>query len=113
MVRFFQKYEVICASSEPYLIYDVSGVRTNVPNPQKQYEIEDRFLREFNNLIPESAYPLFWKKLWMSTMSNSLIASDIATYKKSKKMLQKHSTLCFKDRMRLIKSWCIGCVTNY
>ena len=103
MVRFFQKYTIVCASLEPLMIYDVTGERFNIPSPSKQYDLEERFLRTFQPLIPPGDFPEIWKKMWMSCCSISILSFEYKIFRKSLQKLKELNNLGIKDNLKILK----------
>ncbi len=103
MVRFFQRYTIVCASLEPLMIYDVTGDRLNIPSPSKQYDLEERFLGTFQPLIPPDDFPNVWKKMWMSCCSISILSCNYSIFRKSLKKLKELNNLGFKDNLKILK----------
>lgn len=106
MARFFQKYEIVCCSKEPLMIYDVSGVRINVSHGHERFIIEKRFLDLLASCnVSKKDYERVAKKIWYSFMYSSLIEGDRNTYNEAENELEKVVSLSFIDKFRLLKAY--------
>ena len=98
MIRFFRKYNIVCTSLQPLVIYDQTSDRINKPNCEKDFLMKEKLLSvyasDFENMGAKSEISYhFW-----------MLAARNAASKRKLRYVFKSLNLCLKyGRINLIE----------
>lgn len=115
MTRFFiNGYNVLCSSKKPLLVYDLSKDRGNVTSPKKDYEIKNKYIRQFSpdferiSIMDKVAF-----HFWFSCAANALYYKDYTVFVNAINKAEKYGKIKSKNYILLIKRFFIGLLFKF
>ena len=113
MTRFFFKYNIVCTSQEPLMLYDLTQVRTFVINGEKDYNIKSKFLSTFEeNFERKGIKRQIFHFFWFQCLKNSIISHDYIHAKKAYDNALIYGRLTFKECYIVFKSILLSYLTK-
>ena len=104
MTRFFEHYKICPTSIEPLIIYDMSKDRGNVPNPERDYYIKEKYLSQFETLFERRGIKNeVMHRSWYLCAENAMLANDMEIYGKAQNKLKQYGALTQAERIRIYK----------
>lgn len=109
LTRFFAHYEIMPTGLEPLVYYDLTKDRTNLPNPEKDYEIKEKFLGEFTPYFDSlNCKNDVCHYMWLQCALCALLCRNKVVYLKAIDKARIYSALTMKDRFLILKCFIIG-----
>lgn len=113
MTRFFQHYKICPTDTMPLIVYNLMKDRSNVPNPERNYNIKKKYFNQFTSYFDKRNITKNVKHhFWLECCLDAIRARDYKIFKLAKNEIEKDDSFNFHDWIKITRQFVIGIVEN-